>query len=133
MGELVRFVSKSERELALFEKPGRSTTASFRRVIPSASIGTRHPQAMGASAQAFIAARGPIMIAIMWSIHWHTILGRFAEIWVASLAPTFLVGYQFASRRRTASQVLGARRSPFAAVRPRPVLPSRGPAAPPQG
>ena len=41
----------------------------------------------------------------------HTHLARFAEIWIASLAPTFLVGYQFASRRRTASQVLGARRS----------------------
>ena len=47
----------------------------------------------------------------MWSIHWHTHSARFAEIWIASLAPTFLVGYQFASRRRTASQVLGARRS----------------------
>src|SRR4051794_6073858 len=47
----------------------------------------------------------------MWSIHWHTHLARFAEIWIASLASTFLVGYQFASRRRTASQVLGARRS----------------------
>jgi hypothetical protein len=53
------------------------------------------------------------MIAIVWSILWHTILGRFAEIWIASLAPTFLVGYQIASRRRTASQVLGARRSPL--------------------
>jgi hypothetical protein len=47
----------------------------------------------------------------MWSIHGHTHSARFAEIWIASLAPTFLVGYQFASRRRTASQVLGARRS----------------------
>src|SRR6266480_6073741 len=47
----------------------------------------------------------------MWSIHWHTHSARFAEIWIASLAPTFLVGYQFASRRRTASQMLGARRS----------------------
>src|SRR4051812_56067 len=47
----------------------------------------------------------------MWSIHGDTHSARFAEIWIASLAPTFLVGYQFASRRRTASQVLGARRS----------------------
>src|SRR3954470_15068587 len=53
----------------------------------------------------------------------HTHLARFAEIWIASLAPAFLVGYQIASRRRTASQVFGARRSPFAVVRPRPVLP----------
>ena len=61
--------------------------------------------------------------ARMWSIQGHTHSARFAEIWIASLAPTFLVGYQIASRRRTASQVLGARRSPFAVVRPRPVLP----------
>ena len=47
----------------------------------------------------------------MWSIHGHTHSARFAVIWIASLAPTFLVGYQFASRRRTASQMLGARRS----------------------
>src|SRR4029453_9233568 len=47
----------------------------------------------------------------MGSIHWHTHSARFAEIWIASLPPTFLVGYQFASRRRTASQALGARRS----------------------
>src|SRR5258707_9425306 len=47
----------------------------------------------------------------MWSVHGHTHSARFAEIWIASLAPTFLVGYQFVSRRRTASQVLGARRS----------------------
>ena len=47
----------------------------------------------------------------MWSIHGHTHSALFAEIWIASLAPTFLVGYQFASRRRIASQVLGARRS----------------------
>jgi hypothetical protein len=47
----------------------------------------------------------------MWSIHGHTHSALFAEIWIASLAPTFLVGYQFASRRRTASQALGARRS----------------------
>ncbi len=69
----------------------------------------------------------------MWSIHGHTHSALFAEIWIASLAPTFLVGYQFASRRRTASQVLGARRSLpspcFACGRSFP----RGPAAPPQG
>src|SRR5947207_3551003 len=47
----------------------------------------------------------------MRSVHGHTHSARFAEIWIASLAPTFLVGYQFASRRRIASQVLGARRS----------------------
>jgi hypothetical protein len=50
--------SPSGSELALFEKPERSTTASFRRLIPSASSGTRHPQAICASAQMFISARG---------------------------------------------------------------------------
>src|SRR6266487_5491211 len=50
--------SPSGSELALFEKPERSTTASFRRLIPSASSGTRHPQAICASAQTSIAARG---------------------------------------------------------------------------
>src|SRR5437773_11264150 len=50
--------SPSGSELALFEKPERSTTASFRRLIPSASIGTRRPQAICASAQTSIAARG---------------------------------------------------------------------------
>jgi hypothetical protein len=50
--------SPSGSVLALFEKPGQSTTASFRRLIPSASSGTRHPQAISASAQTSIAARG---------------------------------------------------------------------------
>ena len=50
--------SPSGSELALFEKPERSTTASFRRLIPPASSGTRHPQAICASAQTFITARG---------------------------------------------------------------------------
>jgi hypothetical protein len=50
--------SPSGSERALFEKPERSTTASFRRLIPSASSGTRHPQAICASAQTPIAARG---------------------------------------------------------------------------
>ena len=57
MGEIIRFVSKSERELALFEKLERYMTASFRRLIPSASSGTR-PQAICAPAQTSIAARG---------------------------------------------------------------------------
>jgi len=68
-----------------------------------------------------LAARRQPLIANVVDRHTH--LARFAEIWIASLAPTFLVGYQLASRRRTASQVLGARRSPFAVVRLRPVLP----------
>jgi len=53
---------------------------------------------------------------------------RFAEIWIASLAPTFLVGYQFASRRRTASRVLGARRCPLRRGSPAagPCLPRTG-------
>ncbi len=63
----------------------------------------------------------------------HTHCVRLAEIWIASLAPTFLVGYQLASRRRTASQVLGARRSPFAVVRPRPVAFPGDRPPPPQG
>ena len=63
----------------------------------------------------------------------HTHLARFAEIWIASLAPTFLVGYQLASRRRTASQVLGARRSPLRRRSPAAGPSPRGPAAPPQG
>ena len=58
MGEVIRFVSKSERELALFEKLERYMTASFRRLIPSASSGTRQPQAICAPAQTSIAARG---------------------------------------------------------------------------
>src|SRR6516165_3394248 len=50
--------SPSGNELALFERPERSTTASFRRLILSASSGTRRPQAICASAQTSIAARG---------------------------------------------------------------------------
>src|SRR2546423_195648 len=49
--------SPSARELALFEKPERYTTASFRRLMPTASSGTRHPPAICASAQTSIAAR----------------------------------------------------------------------------
>jgi hypothetical protein len=69
----------------------------------------------------------------MWSIHGHTHSALFAEIWIASLAPTFLVGYQFVSRRRTASQVLGARRSLPSPCSPAAGPSPRGPAAPPQG
>jgi len=50
--------SPSGSELVLFEKLERHTTASFRRLIPSASRGTRHPQAICTSAQMSIAARG---------------------------------------------------------------------------
>jgi hypothetical protein len=60
----------------------------------------------------------------MWSIHGHTHSARFAEIWIASLAPTFLVGYQFALTE--ADSFPSARRAaipPFAVFRPRPVLP----------
>ena len=59
MGEVIRFIPKSDRERArLIEKPERYTTASFRRLIPSTSSGTRHPQAICASAHTSIAARG---------------------------------------------------------------------------
>jgi hypothetical protein len=57
--------SPSRSELALFEKPEQSTTASFRNLIRSASSGARHPQAISASGQTSIAARGPIMIEII--------------------------------------------------------------------
>jgi hypothetical protein len=50
--------SPSGSELALFEKPEQTTIASFRHLIPSASSGTRHPQAICGSAQTSIAARG---------------------------------------------------------------------------
>src|ERR1700757_1735199 len=62
-------------------------------------------------------------------MHWNTHSPRFG----ASLAPTLIVAYQFAYRRQTHSQVLGARRSvpsPWAA-RGRS-FPSQGPAALPQ-
>src|SRR5438309_1351933 len=68
----------------------------------------------------------------MRSIRWRTHSARFAEIWIVSLAPTLLVGYQFAPRRRTASQVLGARGVPLRrAPAAGPSL--RGPTAPSQG
>ena len=93
----------------------------------------RLPVSIDVSDVAFSSAAGrqPLVANVVDPLAWHS--ARFAEVWIASLVPTFLVGYQFASRRQTASQVLGARRSPFAVVRPRPVLPSRGPAAHPQG
>jgi hypothetical protein len=52
------FQNPSESELGLFEKPERTTTASFRRLIPSASRETMHPQVMRASAQTSIATMG---------------------------------------------------------------------------
>src|SRR5436309_3508345 len=98
MGELVRFVPKAERERACLIREARAIYDSvFPPCDPVREHRNKASASHGASAQAFIAARGPIMIAIMWSIHWHKILGRFAEIWIASFAPTFLVGYQFAS------------------------------------
>src|SRR5260370_38824000 len=48
--------SPSGSELALFEKPERSTTASFRRLILSEHFGTRHPQAICASQRRSISA-----------------------------------------------------------------------------
>jgi hypothetical protein len=36
------------------------------------------------------------------SVHWHPHLPRFAEILIASLAPTRRLAYQFVSRRQTA-------------------------------
>jgi len=48
---------------------------------------------------------------------------RFAEIYIASLATTFFVGYQFASRRQTALQVLGLGAPSLRRGSLRPVLP----------
>ncbi len=58
--------SPSARELASFEKPERYTTASFRRLIPSASSGTRHsPATMRIGADVYRGEGDPIMIAII--------------------------------------------------------------------
>jgi hypothetical protein len=69
----------------------------------------------------------------MWSILRRTPSPRFAEIWIASLAPTHVVGYQFASRRYTASQVLGPGVPSLRRGYPRPVPPPEDRPPPPQG
>jgi hypothetical protein len=51
-------VSQPASEIVLFEKLERYMTASFRRLISSASSETRHPQAVRASARTSIAATG---------------------------------------------------------------------------
>src|SRR5262245_36410955 len=58
-------------------------------------------------------------------MHRHTHSPRFAVIWIASLALSFLVAFLFAQRRQTASQVLGP-----GAPSPSPRLPAAGPSPP---
>ena len=110
----------------------RLTVAQW-RVFNWRAAAERLPVSIDISDVAFsLAARRQLLIANVVD-PWRTHSARFAEIWIASLAPTFLVGYQFASRRRTASQVLGARRSPLRRGSPAAGPSPRGPAAPPQG
>ena len=66
MGEVIRFVPKSERERARLIREARAIYDSV--FPPSDSVREqrdRASQAIFASAQTFIAARGPIMIAII--------------------------------------------------------------------
>ena len=59
MGEVIRFVPKSERERARLIREARATYDSvFPPSDPAPSRATRNPQAICASAQTSIAARG---------------------------------------------------------------------------
>ena len=75
------------------------------------------------------AGLGLASVSATHAVHLVLLKGTANEITV-DVAPAFLVGYQLASRRRTASQVLGARRSPLRRRSPAAGPSPRGPAAP---